>query len=238
MKKAFCYYRKSIERESEKSIQGQRAAVHRYALENNIEIVAEFQEVASSMTTDREQLNQLFEHLKTNQDIDYLLVHRFDRMTRDMQGIGFVLETLRRNGKTRLHSVTENNNYEDDPFELFKIMMLTFGATIELQNISKRMQEGKKKKQEEGGFLGGRAPIGYRTMNGTGSLEVEEEEVPIVKEVFELREKGLSMQKIADKLNEKGYVTRKNKKFHPPAVQRILRYRDWYEGKAQAPSIF
>jgi DNA invertase Pin-like site-specific DNA recombinase len=51
LKKAFTYYRKSIEKDAAKSIQGQREEVETYAKKHNIEIVAEFHEVGSSMTT-------------------------------------------------------------------------------------------------------------------------------------------------------------------------------------------
>lgn len=236
MKKAITYYRKSIEREAEKSIEGQRQEVTRYAKENNIEIVEEFHEVASSMTTDRQQLNALFQYLEENKDISYVLVHRFDRMTRDMLGLGYVMEMLKK-GKTRLHSVTEDNDYENDPFKILLIVMKTFGAEVEKNNISERMREGRERKQRNGGFIGGTPPMGYRTVNGTGMLEIEEKEVPIVQDVFLLKEKGLTLQQIADVLNEKGYETRRKKRFHPPLVRRILLYKDWYEGKAQSPRI-
>ncbi|GAB6771951.1 recombinase family protein [Bacillus cereus] len=236
MKKAVCYYRKSIERESEKSIAGQRQEVTEYAQANNIEILEEFYEVASSMTTDRKELNKLFQYLEEHKDIDYVLVHRFDRMTRDMLGLGYVMEVLKK-GKTRLHSATEDNDYENDPFKVLLIVMKTFGSEIEKNNIVERMQEGRMRKQKNGGFIGGTPPMGYRSVVGTGMLEVEEKEVPIVQDVFELKEKGWSLQKISDELNEKGYQTRRNKRFHPPLVRRILLYKDWYEGKCQSPRI-
>lgn len=236
MKKAFAYYRKSIEREAEKSIEGQKEEIHRYAKENNIDIIDEFEEVASSMTTDREELNRLFEELEIHKDIDYVLVHRFDRMTRDIVGMGYVMSILKK-GKTRLHSTTEDNDYEDDPTKLMMIMMKTYGAAMERIAIVERMQGARKRKKAAGGFIGGTAPMGYRAVLGSGKLEIEEREIPIVKEVFLLREKGLSMDKIAEKLNERGYTTRKNKNFYATTVSRILKYKDWYEGKCQAPSI-
>lgn len=45
------------------------------------------------------------------------------------------------------------------------------------------------------------------------------------------------MAAIAEKLNEKGYSTRKNKTFHTTTIQRVLRHKDWYEGKGQVPKI-
>ena len=235
MKKAVCYYRKSIEREADKSIQGQKEVVRQYATDNNIQIVAEFAEVASSATIDRTELDNLFEFIKEN-EVDYILLHRFDRITREVKHMGYIM-TLLENGKTRLHSATESNDYEDDPTKLMMIMMQTYGATIERIASVERMQSARKRKAEKGGWLGGTPPIGYRAIIGTGQLEVAKSEVPIVRDVFQLRSEGSTMQEIADTLNKKGYTTRKNKAFYPSTVQRVLKNEDWYKGNGEMPSI-
>lgn len=239
MKKAVCYYRKSIEREAEKSIDGQKAEVHRFAKENGINIIEEFEEVASSATLKRKAFQNMFRMLSKRSDIDYILVHRFDRATREIDHLGWIFTQLKEvlNIKTRLHSVTEPNNYEDDHFKLFFIMMQTFGATQERINTVERLQNARKRKKEIGGWLGGTPPIGYKSIVGSGRLEIKESEVSIVKMVFELRENGDTMQMIADKLNEKGFRTRKNKCFYPTTVQRIIKHKDWYVGQGEAPSI-
>lgn len=236
MKKAFAYYRKSIERESEKSLEGQREEVRRYAKEHHIEIVEEFEEVAFSMTTDREELNRLFKELEKNQEIDYILVHRFDRMTRDILGMGYVMSILKK-GKARLHSTTEENDYEDDPTKLMMIMMKTYGASMERIAIVERMQGARQRKQASGGYVGGNPPMGYRSVTGSGRLEIKEKEVPIVKQVFALREIGLSMQKIADELNNLGFKTRKDRPFKAMTVSRIIKNKKMYLGETQAPGI-
>lgn len=236
MKKAVGYYRKSIEREADKSIQGQKEVVHRYAAENEIEIIAEFEEVASSATVDRTELDNLFAFIKEN-EVDYILLHRFDRITREVIHMGYIMTLLEKTGKTRLHSATESNDYENDPTKIMMIIMQTYGATIERIASVERMQQARKRKKEKGGFLGGTPPIGYRAIIGSGKLEIEKSEVPIVQLVFELRENGATMQVISDRLNEKGFKTRKNKSFYPTTVQRMIKQKDWYEGKGEAPAI-
>lgn len=236
MKKAVCYYRKSIEREADKSIQGQKEVVHQYATDNGIQIVAEFAEVASSATIDRKELDNLFAFIKENK-VDYILLHRFDRITREVIHMGYIMTLLEKTGKTRLHSATESNDYENNPTKIMMIIMQTYGATIERIAAVERMQDARKRKAEKGGWLGGTPPIGYKPMIGTGQLAIEESEVCIVKDVFEWREEGETMQEIADRLNVKGYKTRKKKSFYPSTVQRIIKHKNWYEGKGQAPSI-
>lgn len=239
MKKAVAYYRKSIEKDSVKSIESQKNAVRVYAAENGIEIVAEFSEVASSATLKRKAFQNMFKVLSQREDIDYILVHRFDRITREVEHFGWIISQLKDilSIKTRLHSISEDNDYEDDPSKLLMRVFQTYGTTIERNNSVDRMQRARRVKKEAGGFIGGTPPMGYKTVPGTGNLEIEEEEIPIVAEVFLLREQGLAMNKIADTLNEKGYCTRKNKQFYSTTVQRILRHEGWYRGNGQVPRI-
>lgn len=239
MKKAFAYLRKSIERESAKSIERQRNSVQEYAQDNNIEIVAEYEEVASSATLGRSELQRMLRDLEGRNDIDFILIDSFDRISREMDHFGWILSQLKEimKVKTRLHSCTEDNNYEDNHYQLFMIMMKTFGATEERIRIVERMQTARVNKKQKGGFIGGMPPFGYRSVPASGKLFINEDEVPVVQEVFRLREKKLSMEKIAIQLNKLGYRTRKGMEFKGMTVQRMVKHRDMYLGKMEAPAI-
>jgi|SRR4051812_1267121 DNA invertase Pin-like site-specific DNA recombinase len=104
--------------------------------------------------------------------------------------MGYIMHVLEKKGKARLHSVTEENDCEDDPIKLMMIMMKTFGSTMERIAMVERMQEARKRKQAKGGFIGGTPPMGYKSIPGTGKLRIEENEIEIVKEVFSLRDEG------------------------------------------------
>lgn len=125
MKKVFAYIRKSIDRASEKSIERQKDSIRAYAKENNLEIIEEYAEVASSATLHRPELQRMLLDVSKNPDIDYILVDSFDRVSREMDHFGWILSQLKDilNVKTRLHSCTEENDYEDDHYRLFLIMM-------------------------------------------------------------------------------------------------------------------
>jgi site-specific DNA recombinase len=239
MKKAVCYYRKSIENEAEKSLESQREAVHEYATTQGIEIMGEYQDVASSATLDRPGFKEMFYKRIPAENPDYILVYSFDRITREMDDLGLILAQLKKymGVKTRLHSVTEVNDYDDDHYKLFLIMMKTFGATDERVRIVNRLQGARRRKADKGGFIGGSVPIGYHSIKGSGELHRNEEGVPIVIMTFELRKQGLTMKDIADALNEQGFLTRKKRPFQPMTVHRIIKNEDLYRGKQQAPQI-
>jgi len=236
---AVAYYRKSIDRDAAKSIAGQREEVHRYAEEHSIEIVGEYEEVAFSGTTKREKLDEMLNEVKARGDIDYILVHRFDRISREPMQMGYIFTLLQEtyDVKTRIHSATEDNNYGNDPTKMMMILMKTYGAAMERRAIVDRLQGARQRKKEKGGFIGGTPPQGYSAVMGTGRLVINKDEVPVVKEVFKLREQGLSMNKIATRLNELGFTTRKGLKFYSQTVQRIIKHEKLYRGEYEDPSI-
>lgn len=239
LKKAVLYIRKSIDRESEKSLERQRDSINDYAKENKIEVVAEFSEIASSATLLRPKLQKMLIEISKNPDIDYILVDSFDRISREMDHFGWILSQLKEimGVKTRLRSCTEENNYEDDHYKLFLIMMKTFGATEERIRIVERLQSARRNKKKNGGFIGGMPPFGYNVLMGSGELFINPDEIPIVRKVFEFRDEGATMAGISIELNNLGFKTRKGFDFKPMTVQRIIKHRELYEGKMKAPAI-
>ena len=70
--------------------------------------------------------------------------------------------------------------------------------------------------------------MGYRVENGR--LVINEEEAEIVRKIFEKRDKGTALYKIAEELNEEGYKTRKGNKFVISTIQSIVNNRKTFEG--------
>ena len=240
MKTAVCYFRKSIEYEAEKSIERQREIAYEYAKNNGIQIVGEYSEVGSSATINRPELQRMLQDVSQLKTIDYILVYSFDRITREVDDLGWILTQLKKvmKVKTRVHSMTEENDYEDDHFKLFLVMMRTFGSTQERINTVNRLQDSRRRKQKKGGYVGGKAPFGYYSVKGSGKLHIHEDEMLIVKTAFILRKGKHTMQEIADELNNAGFRTRRGKEFSATTVQRILKNKNVYEGKTLAPGIF
>ena len=70
--------------------------------------------------------------------------------------------------------------------------------------------------------------MGYKVQNG--QLVINEEEVPVVKRIFELRDSGVVLLDIVDILKEEGYTGRNGGKIALSTVQSIVNNRKTYEG--------
>jgi site-specific DNA recombinase len=98
--------------------------------------------------------------------------------------------------------------------------------------IASRLSSGRKTKARQGGYAGGKAPIGYKVERVDKALALDEEKASTVRRVFELRDAKPedSLKKIADILNAEGYTTKEGKAFHPMKVKRTLDRKALYEG--------
>lgn len=94
-------------------------------------------------------------------------------------------------------------------------------------SIALKLARGRKTKAKGGDKGCGNAPLGYKWDNA--KIVIDYENSNIVKEIFSLGLKGLSSQKIADQINNKGYKTNRGNKFSKQAIHLILT-NDFYTG--------
>lgn len=175
---------------------------------------------------DRPQLKKLLEDAEKGL-FDCVVFYSLDRLGRSTKIILHVIELLS-NYNLKIVSCQEHIDTTTASGEL----MLTFFAGMaqyEKRNIIERMENGKKELRKLTGEYGGPMPLGYRR-GINGIIETVPEEIEIVHGIFNAREKGFSMQKIADYLNRLGIKTRRGKKWYSASVKVILDNKDKYEG--------
>jgi DNA invertase Pin-like site-specific DNA recombinase len=136
-----------------------------------------------------------------------------------------------RKAGAELISTSEPYRWNDPTQKLLLNIIMSF-AEFERSLITSRLSSGRKTKARNGGYAGGKAPIGYKAERGDKILILDEEKASTVRRVFELRDAktNASLQKIAGILNAEGYTTKESKLFHSMQVKRILDRRAFYEG--------
>jgi site-specific DNA recombinase len=108
--------------------------------------------------------------------------------------------------------------------------MLGSFAEFERAVINERTRNGRIARLNENKFVGGKPALGYK-VNKDGKFVVDEEETQIVKDIFKLRSKGLSLAKIGSKYG-----------FSKQKVDYILRNKNYigvfeYHGKKEKNEI-
>lgn len=213
----------------------QRDSIRRYCQANNLELAEIYEDPALSgclPPLERPGLKAALEALKTG---DKFVVPRLDRLARDTM-LNLWLEKEIRKAGAELVSVSEPYRW-DDPTQKLLLTMVAAFAEFERSLISSRLSAGRKTKARNGGYAGGKAPLGYKALKGSKSLALDEEKVELIRKVFQMRDSGACMQKIADALNNEGLTTAQGKSFQRMQVKRILDRRAVYEGRYRYSGI-
>ena len=214
-------------------LETQRDAISKYCASNGLELIQVYEDPAFSgslQPLERPGLHALLEALKA-EDITQVIVTRLDRLARDTMLSLWLMKEIKKLGAD-LVSIAEPGRWEEDPTQTLLLTMVAAFAEFEKSLITSRLSSGRRTKARQGGYAGGKAPIGYKAERGHKALILDEEKVIVVRRVFELRaaKPDASLQKIADILNSEGYSTKEGKPFHAMQVKRILDRKAFYEG--------
>jgi site-specific DNA recombinase len=227
--RAVIYLRVSTKEQAEEgySIPAQAEACRRFVADQGWDLADEYVERGeSARTADRPQLQAMLARLAEDPSIDCLVVHKLDRLARNLEDHAAIRAALRKAG-VQLHSVTES--LEDSASGKLVEGILASIAEFYSANLGQEIRKGMDQKAAQGGWPV-RAPFGYRNVRrdggGRGSEAVIEpdKQAPIVVWAFERYATGsLSIAALTEALAEKGL---RNRLGNPPgisAVHRMLR---------------
>ena len=199
------------------SIPAQRKACKRKADEMGLSIQREYVEPGRSATRmdQRPVFREMLDSIKTERDVDYVIVYELSRMNRNRVDDAIVLMNLRKYGVT-LVSATES--IDDSPVgQLVHGLLATvneFRSAKEGADIRYKMGE----KARKGGTLG-LAPLGYLNVREefddrqVNTVAVDDERAPFVTLAFELYATGeYTIERIAEVLRERGLVGRRGRR--------------------------
>jgi DNA invertase Pin-like site-specific DNA recombinase len=211
-------------------LETQRDAIMKYCDSNGLELMEIYEDPALSGSLPALERPGLRAVLEAVQEGDKVVVPRLDRIARDLYLSLWVEKEIRKAG-AELISISEPYRWNDPTQKLLLNIIMSF-AEFERSLITSRLSGGRKTKARQGGYAGGKAPIGYRSERGDKALILDEEKAGTVKRVFELRNMrpDASLKKLADTLNAEGHTTKEGKPFYPMQVKRIFDRRVFYEG--------
>lgn len=225
MKRAVFYGRYSSDRQTEQSIEGQRRVCEEFAKAEQIQIVGEYIDRATSGTsTDhREQFRKMLKDSKHG-GWDYVLVYKLDRFARSRYDSAISKQQLKKNG-VRVLSATER--ITDSPEGILIEGLLESMDEYFSRELSRKCKRGIRESIIKGHNFGGRALYGYDRKDKR--FVINEEQAVNVRWIFQSYLSGCTLQSIADQLNAEGYRTNYGNAFKQDTVSDIL-HNDKYTG--------
>lgn len=198
------------------SIAAQIEKLEAYCISQGWEMVKQFiDDGYSAKDLNRPQFKEMMNIVQKG-GIDVVLVYRLDRLTRSVVDLYSILQELDKY-ECKFKSATEVYDTTNAMGRLF-ITLVAAIAQWERENTAERVRMGMEKKIKLGLWKGGTPPYGYKIVDK--QLVINEDEVGVVKEVFELS-KTLGFYTIAKQLSTKGYQTRKGSDWHVDSVRDI-----------------
>ena len=214
MKKYVAYYRVSTQKQgvSGLGLESQKQTVTSFVNNNGI-IINEFTEIETGKNDKRIELNKALEYAKENNAI--LVIAKLDRLSRNTSFI-FKLRD------SKVDFVCCDMPQANTLTIGFHAIMLQY----ERELISERTTNALQIKKQQGFKLG--SPKNLTDKSRLKSIEVRkqkanenENNIKAFGFIQSLKTQNLSLQQIANKLNEFGFKTSKGKEFHKVTVQRL-----------------
>jgi site-specific DNA recombinase len=238
------------------SIPAQREACIRKAADFGAEVVMEFADRGeSARSAARPELQRMLALLAEHKDIDYVIVHKVDRLARNRADDVQIQLAIERAG-ARLVSVSES--VDDTPSGRLVRNIMADLAEFYSANLATEILKGSRQKARLGGTPF-KAPVGYKNVryfDETGRdiriVKVDEERAPFVRKAFRLYATGeYSLKRLHDLLTAEGLTTTAGKPLTLSKFGELLRNRYYlglviycgveYEGKHPAlvePEMF
>lgn len=166
------------------SLDAQKARMKAFADYNDYEIVGEYEDAGKSGKSieGRFEFNRMMEDIKSGKDgVAFVLVFKLSRFGRNAADVLSTLQIMQDFG-VNLICVEDGIDSSKDAGKLM-ISVLSAVAEIERENIRVQTMEGRIQKAREGKWNGGFAPYGYQLIDG--KLEINEEEAPAIRTIFD-----------------------------------------------------
>ncbi|GHV45336.1 recombinase RecD [Synergistales bacterium] len=216
---AAIYARYSSHNQREESIDAQIRACRAYAEHKGLQIVEIYTDSAKSGTNaDREEFQRMLKE-SGEKRFKNLVIHKFDRFSRDKYDTVTAKRKLKINGVTIL-SVTEN--LDSSPESVILESCLEGMSAYYSLNLAREVMKGMRESAYQCTHLGGTPPLGYDVDPATRKYVINEHEAKIVRTIFEKYADGVGYNQILSYLNGLGYRTKQGNPFRKNSLGSII----------------
>ena len=229
------YARVSTDKQAQKdlSIPAQIEAMKEYAKRNNWKVASHFiDEGESARTANRPELKKLIQYCKENKGVDAVIVHKIDRLARNLIDYATIKAILKQKG-IRLISVSEP--FDDNPVGHLLENIIASISEWYSANLGEEIKKSNSAKLKKGEWPT-KPPIGYRSVNGEDGRvkHVPDSKTScFVRQAFELFSTGnYSLKTLSEEMSERGLKTRYGKIYSPEAMKKLLTRR-FYIGRME-----
>ncbi len=200
------------------SLVSQRMKIEAYAVLHDLELAEVIEDAGfSAKSLDRPGMTKLLSLIRGRR-IGVVVVAKLDRITRSVRDLGELIELFQRSG-VEFASVAD---HIDTSTASGRLVLNVMGSVSqwEREAIGERTSEALAVMRSNGRRISRHVPYGYR-LNGQGWIE-DDREQEAIRLMRQLRAKGSSLRRIAERLQTQGFTSRAGKRLSPQLIANVL----------------
>jgi DNA invertase Pin-like site-specific DNA recombinase len=219
--KAVGYVRVSTEEQAKEgvSLDNQIAKIRAYAELNGMELIEVINDPGKSGKTLAREGVQKVLSMCQNREVSHVIVYKLDRLTRSTKDLLSLVEDVFKKNDVQFHSLNEKIDTTTAQGKFFLTLMGAM-AQMERDQISERTRDAMQYKKTQGQRMG-TPSLGLKVVNGE-ALEVVEE-ISTLKRIEELKNSGLALGKIAERMNTEGYKTKRGGSWYASTINYLVK---------------
>ena len=199
------------------SLEAQEEKIRAYCLVKSWELLEVVKdEGVSAKNLERPGIKRVLEKVN-KKEIDILVVFKLDRLTRSVKDLNFLIELFEKKGIS-LVSISENLDATTATGRLM-LNLLASVSQWEREVIGERTKTVMRYLKENNRVYS-RPLFGFDVVDGKLIPNLQEQRV--IEEMKQLREQGLSYNRIAEYLRQKGVPTKRGGRWDASTVKKIL----------------
>jgi len=220
--RAIGYVRVSTEDQAQTgvSLDAQEEKIRAYCIAKGWELIAVVRDPGhSAKDLNRPGIQSILTGCR-KREFDVVVILKLDRLTRSVKDLGYLVEDVFKKHGVAFSSIQDNF----DTCTANGRMVMNILATIaqwERDIISERTREAMQFMKNSLRLVGA-VPFGFDLVEG--ELAPNPDEMGVVKDVAEMKQGGLSYQKIAAYLNKRHVPSKNGSKWYPKTVMGVLRH--------------
>ena len=190
--------------------------------ENHFSMIRE--EGASAKSLLRPRFAEIMDLIK-NEQVDILIVHNLDRLTRQLPDLHKLLDLFQQH-HVQLISLKENVDTETVQGKFF-VSVIILIAQWEEETIGERCVRGRRESARQGNYAKATIPFGYyRDPNDRTKLLIDEKKAEVVRRIFNsIADGSHSYFTMANELRDEGVCDRKWVQYR---IERIIKNKIYY----------
>jgi len=177
--------------------------------------------VSGKSTITHKQTLEMFEDIRTGR-VEAIIISSLSRLARNTAEL---LEYSRffEEHNASLVSINESLDTSTSGGKFFYTLLSAL-STYEREITYERQIASLNYRREQGKFTGGMVSYGFKIVDA--QVEINEEEAPIRRLIYDLYLEHRRMSTVAAELNKRGYVTRKGRQWTDSTIRRLLKNTD------------